>query len=79
MKLKKFRFILYNAIVNEEYFFDFIDNSNFNSNIKKEYNNYIKNHPINKNVNFHVYKLIDIMRNYVIDKNNFLIRNHIRK
>ena len=71
LKLKKFRFILYNAIVNEEYFFDFIDNSNFNSNIKKEYNCYIKNHPINKNVNFHVYKLIDIMRNYVIDKNNF--------
>ena len=71
LKLLKIPFVLDKASVNEEIFFDFVDRSDINTNIKKEYNEYIKSHLINKDVNFHVYKLIEIMKRYKIDKNIF--------
>ena len=48
LKLKKIRFVLSKSTVNEDIFFDFVDRSNINTKIKKEYDDYLESHKINK-------------------------------
>ena len=79
LKLKKIRFVLNKSSVNEDIFFDFVDRSNINTKIKKEYNNYLESHKINKDANFLVYKLIDIMKKIKFEKNFFSDKNNYCK
>ena len=79
LKLKKIRFVLSKSYVNEEIFFDFVDISNINNKIKKEYNDYLQSHKINKDTNFLVYKLIDIIKKIKFEKNFFFDKKNYCK
>ena len=79
LKLKKIRFVLSKSTVNEDIFFDFVDRSNINTKIKKEYDDYLESHKINKDTNFLVYKLIDIMKKSKFDKKFFFGKNNYCK
>ena len=79
LKLKKIRFIPNISSVNEEIFLDFIDRSNINTKFKKEFNDYLENHQINRDINFNVYKLLSIMKYYKIDKNIFFDKKSYSK
>ena len=78
-KLNNIKFVLINASVNEDIFFDFIDRSNINTRFKNEYNNYIESHPINKNINSNVYRLVEIMRKYKIEESVFFDKKSYQK
>ena len=65
LNLKNFNF--FNNNVNETIFFDFIDGYNINSDIKKKYNNYILNHPMDNDNEINIFQLFDILQNYKID------------
>jgi hypothetical protein len=79
LKLKKIRFVLSKSTVNEDIFFDFVDRSNINTKIKKEYDDYLESHKINKDTNFLVYKLIDIMKKIKFEKNFFFDKKNYCK
>ena len=68
LNLKRFNFVNYN--VNEDIFFDFIDEYHNKSKLKEKYNNYLLNHPIENDSEINIFQLFDMLQNFKIDYND---------